>query len=42
MYKQAYYRGGAVMNKTKLQWEKLFSEDRVNNLGLIEPSVRHG
>ena len=28
MYKQAYYRGGAVMNKTKLQWEKLFSEDR--------------
>ena len=48
MYKQAYYRGGAVMNKTKLQWEKLFSEDRerktklMNNLGLIEPSVRHG
>ena len=32
MYKQAYYRGGAVMNKTKLQWEKLFSEDRVNIL----------
>ena len=40
MYKQAYYRGGAVMNKTKLQWEKLFSEDRERKTKLSY-KIRH-
>lgn len=40
MYKQAYYRGGAVMNKTKLQWEKLFSEDRERKTKLMNILMR--